>query len=315
MSYTNPVIDADFPDPSVIYVDGQGYYAYGTHDCFSPTINNILICHSHDLIHWSQPEGALKEMPDWAKNCNRFWAPHVVKVKDEFRLYYAAEPDTRDGMCLAMAISDTPTSFRDIGYPLAKEPGSTYQMIDPCFFTDPKTGSSFLYYGSAHEPIWVVKMADDGRSFISDPEPVLYPVANSCFEKLREGAFVTFNSRWNRYFLWVSGSNTWAADSYAVAVYWSAHPAIEFKKIPGEHIILKPNKYWDSPGQCCIIKDRANVEWMVYHAVDRKQKFIEGTDRFLRKMCMDKIEYTKDGWPFITTGSPSFTEHTGPLTN
>ena len=40
--YQNPVVDDDFPDPVIIDVDGQGYYAYATHDEFSPTINNIF---------------------------------------------------------------------------------------------------------------------------------------------------------------------------------------------------------------------------------------------------------------------------------
>ena len=44
--YTNPLISDDFPDPSVIEVKNQGYFAYATHDESSPTINNILVKHS-----------------------------------------------------------------------------------------------------------------------------------------------------------------------------------------------------------------------------------------------------------------------------
>ncbi|RYE19944.1 MAG: hypothetical protein EOP42_28250 [Sphingobacteriaceae bacterium] len=142
--FTNPLINADFPDPSVIYVSGDGYYAYATHDEFSPTINNIQLSKSDDLVNWSEPIGALIEPPVWAKTCNKFWAPQVVKVADQYRLYYAAESDTKDGMCLALAISDKPYNFKDIGKPLAQVPGSTYKMIDPCFFYDVKSGKSFF---------------------------------------------------------------------------------------------------------------------------------------------------------------------------
>ena len=311
--YTNPVINNDFPDPSVIAVPGNGFFAYATHDDFSPTINNILVRHSTDLIYWSEAAGALKEPPVWAKNCQRFWAPDVHFINNEFRMYFAAEPDTKDGMCLALAISKMPTDFIDIGRPLSRMAGSTYQMIDPCFFADPKSGRHFLYYGSAHEPIRVATLSRDGASFIDEPRIVLRPNENAPFERLREGAFVMYHEKFDRYFMYVSGDNTWEENGYAVSVFWSDDPVKEFKKIPGEHIVLKGNSRWDAPGQCCIIKDAAGDDWIFYHAVDTKERFIKGTDRHLRKMCMDKIKYTEDGWPFIEGGSPSFQMQNGPV--
>lgn len=170
----------------MICVEGEGYFAYATHDEFSPTVNNVLVKHSWDLVHLSASYGALSSPPVWAKNCRRFWSPHVVKVNDIFHLYYAAEPDTRDGMCLAFAMSQRATGFTDCGYPLSRIQGSTYQMIDPCFFIDPVTRKNFLYYGSAHEPIRVVDTAADGKTFVSAPVEVLYP-GEGTFHSLREG--------------------------------------------------------------------------------------------------------------------------------
>ncbi|RYY07962.1 MAG: hypothetical protein EOP43_01665 [Sphingobacteriaceae bacterium] len=297
IKFTNPLINADFPDPSVIFVPGEGYYAYATHDEFSPTINNIQLSKSEDLVNWSEPVGALTEPPVWAKTCNKFWAPQVVKVGHQYRLYYAAEPDTKDGMCLALAISNEPHGFKDIGKPLAQVPGSTYRMIDPCFFYDAKSGKNLLYYGSAHEPISVVELADDGFSIISKPIDVLQPKPGVKFETLREGAFVTYQSKFDRYFLWVSGDNTWAENGYAVSVFWSDDPQKEFQPIPANHLILKPSKNWDAPGQNCIITDAEGNDWIIYHAVDANDRYVAGTDRFKRKMCMDKIVYDDNGWP------------------
>ena len=311
--YKNPLINTDFPDPSVLYVEGDGYYAYGTHDSFSPTVNSIQVSYSKDLLNWTEPTKALVEQPEWAKECQMFWAPHVVKVGNEYRMYYSADPDTHDGMCLALAISSGPIDFKDIGGPLMKIPGSTYAMIDPCFFIDPKSGKHLFYYGSAEEPIRVVELDENGKLFISAPKEVLYPNPLNKFERLREGAFVTYNEKCDRYFLYVSGSNTWETDGYAISVYYSHDPESEFKKIPTEHSILKSNKYWDAPGQNCIITDAAGDEWLIYHAVDHNDRFIENTDKFKRKMCMDKIQYTKDGWPFIENASPSFENQVAPL--
>ena len=86
-----------------------------------------------------------------------------------------------------------------------------------------------------------------------------------------------------------------------------------FIKIPGEHVTIQPNAHWDSPGQNCIIQDVAGKEWIIYHAVDTKDRFIAGTNIFLRKMCMDRIEYTNDGWPYVKNASPSFEVQIGPV--
>jgi arabinan endo-1,5-alpha-L-arabinosidase len=310
--YTNPLSNDDFPDPSVIEVKGKGYYAYGTHDEFSPTINNILIKHSWDLVHWSESTGALLHPPDWAKQCHRFWCPHIIEINKEFRLYYAAEPDTKDGMCLALATSKSPFDFIDSGEPISRLKGSTYQMIDPCVFVDPVSKKHLLYYGSAHEPIKVVELAQDGKTFISTPLNVLYP-GDGTFHKLREAAFMTYNETWKRYFLWVSGDNAWAEKSYAVSVFWSDNPINNFEKIPGEHVIIQPNSNWDSPGHSSIVLDMKGNEWIFYHAVEATDRFIAGTDRFLRKMCMDRILYTNDGWPYVKNASPSFGKQEGPI--
>lgn len=157
-----------------------------------------------------------------------------------------------------------------------------------------------------------MELSPDGRTFMCEPIEVLHP-GEGIFHQLREGAFISYNATWKRYFLWASGSNTWAEKSYAVSVYWSNDPVAIFQKIPGEHVVLQPNEHWDSPGHNSIIEDEEGNEWMIYHAVDTNDRFIPGTDRFLRKMCMDRIFYTSEGWPYIKKGSPSFEVQTGPV--
>ncbi len=71
-------------------------------------------------------------------------------------------------------------------------------------------------------------------------------------------------------------------------------------------MIVQGNSYWDSPGQNCIIKDEEENEWITYHAVERKDRLIKGTNVVLRKMCLDRIFYTSDGCPYVENNSPSF---------
>ena len=306
--YTNPLIPTDFPDPSILYVPGTGYFAYGTHDEFSPTVNSIQVSFSEDMVRWSDPVATLTAPPMWATTSQKFWAPDVKKVGKEYRLYYSCEPDTKDGMCLALAKGTNPLQYTDVGAPIARLPGSNYQLIDPCFFINPKSGTHYLYYGSGHEPIRVAELSKDGTKFISEPIPVLWPNDASKYERLREGAYVTYKKECDRYFLWVSGSNTWEKDSYAITVFWSNSPTAEFRPIPDNHVVLKGNDRWDSPGQNCIIADTEGQEWIIYHAVHTTDPYLDpaaGEKRFKRLMCKDQVHYTKDGWPFILNGSPS----------
>jgi arabinan endo-1,5-alpha-L-arabinosidase len=286
--FNNPLINTDFPDPSVIYVEGDGYYAYGTHDEMSPTINNVQVSFSKDLMHWSKPTGALREMPEWAKTCQKFWAPHVVQVEDEFRMYYSAEPDHKQGMAIGMATSKRPVNFLDISEPLFS--ADSYKMIDPCYFIDWITGRHFLYYGSAHEPIRVVEMEKDGRTIKGEPIDLIHPDPRP-YESLREGAFVSYKKEFNRYYLWVSGNNTWKSGEYGITLFYSESPTGPFERYG---LVLKEGEEWDAPGQNCILE---NI--IFYHAVDRKDPYLPGTNIFKRKMCSKNIEWTVDGWPVL----------------
>jgi arabinan endo-1,5-alpha-L-arabinosidase len=111
----------------------------------------------------------------------------------------------------------------------------------------------------------------------------------------------------------VSGDNTWAEKSYAVSVFWSDDPLSVFQKMPDDQLVIQPNDVWDSPGHNCIIQDALGQEWVCYHAVDTTDRYIAGTDRFFRKMCMERVFYTADGWPYVKGGSPSYQEQEGPV--
>jgi arabinan endo-1,5-alpha-L-arabinosidase len=292
-TFKNPLINADFPDPSLIFVPGEGYYAYGSHDEFSPTINNIQVSFSKDLENWSKPSGALSQLPKWAETCEKFWAPHVVFFEGEYRMYYSAEPDDKKGMAIALAVSRTPTDFEDIGTPLFS--AESYKMIDPCYFIDPVSGRHFLYFGSAHEPIRVIEMEESGRVVKGDPIDLVFPEQRK-YESLREGAFVSYKKEWNRYYLWVSGNNTWKSGEYAVTLFISSSPTGPFERY---ETLLKEDDRWDAPGQNSLVTDEEGNDYIFYHAVDRKDPYIPGTQIFLRKMCAAPILYSKDGWPKV----------------
>src|SRR4051794_37221691 len=76
-TYANPVLDADFPDPSVLRAPDGTYYAYATQTKRAGKWINIQVARSNDLTHWRVLGDALLK-PSWASKTQDFWAPHVI---------------------------------------------------------------------------------------------------------------------------------------------------------------------------------------------------------------------------------------------
>ena len=80
MTYTNPVIGGDYPDPSILRV-GEDFYM--THSSFE-YVPGLLVWHSRNLIDW-QPIGyALTNY------VGSVWAPDITKHDDTYYIYFPA---------------------------------------------------------------------------------------------------------------------------------------------------------------------------------------------------------------------------------
>src|SRR5215204_5466342 len=77
VTYTNPVFDEDFPDPTVIDAGGGWFYAYATQGDVAGRVQNIQVARSRDLIAWERAGDALPVKPSWASQTQLFWAPDV----------------------------------------------------------------------------------------------------------------------------------------------------------------------------------------------------------------------------------------------
>jgi beta-xylosidase len=72
-----PVIDINFPDPTIISVDGI-WYAFATNDQNEHI--NVQIASSKDFSNWTvHDHDALPTLPDWAVEpwTSQVWAPDV----------------------------------------------------------------------------------------------------------------------------------------------------------------------------------------------------------------------------------------------
>src|SRR5213075_1122009 len=70
-TFTNPVLNRDFPDPFVLKV-GDTYYAYATNG----NGKQVQTLTSKDLVHWSPGPDALPQVGPWSFPGNT-WAPEA----------------------------------------------------------------------------------------------------------------------------------------------------------------------------------------------------------------------------------------------
>ena len=194
-TYQNPVLDEDFPDPTIIRAADGWYYAYGTQTKVKGQILNMQVARSRNLVHWELLADALPQKPAWARQTQKLWAPHVSEHAGRYYLYYSALPDGEDGYCLAVATANDPAGpFIDIGQPLRC--GAGFLNIDPMAFDDPATGQRLLYWGSGFGPLLVQELAPDRISFApgSVAQALVHPVTDdddpANYQRLLEGSWV-----------------------------------------------------------------------------------------------------------------------------
>ncbi|UOR04608.1 glycoside hydrolase family 43 protein [Hymenobacter aerilatus] len=314
-TYTNPILDDDFPDPTIIRAVDGWYYAYGTQTKRDGVIINLQVARSQDLVHWEWLGEALPHKPTWADATQRLWAPHVSEIDGRYYLYYSAQPNGGGGLCLAVATAEHPTGpFADKGEPLLC--GAGFEAIDPMAFDDPVTGQRLLYWGSGFGPLRVRELTPDRLSFAPDSEEVqlVQPDGGADeYQHLIEGSWVVLRNEW--YYLFYSGNNCCGPDAhYGVMVARARHATGLFETLAQatgrpDSTILVGNAHWHAPGHNCLITDAAGQDWLAYHAIDPRQPTFDaindeqGYSR--RVMLLSRVVY-ENGWPrVLPDGTPN----------
>ena len=158
-TYTNPVINADYPDPDIIRV-GTDYYMVSSSFVAMP---GIPICHSKDLINWEiighaydsitfQPQYRMEnEKTAYSRLC---WAP---TIRFHEGTYYIGVNIADDGF--VMFKSSNPEG----PYTMHK---FDKRLYDPGFFID-DDGKKYVTHGKGK--IYLTRLKDDGTGVL-DPE-------------------------------------------------------------------------------------------------------------------------------------------------
>jgi len=305
----NPVLNQDFPDPTIILALDGNYYAYATNAQHDGKMINIQVATSTDLFHWNYVGDALPQKPTWANTTQNYWAPDVLydaSIKQYVMFYCAKNDDTSYGMCIGVAFSSKPTGpFVDKGTALMK--GKEFTVLDPMAMIDPKTKKHVMYWGSDFAPISATQLTDDWKDTVSNStKPIVFPNKEKNYTKLLEGAWVDYHD--GKYYLYYSGDNCCGDNAnYAVMVARSDNAFGPFTtlgstKADNSSVILAKDNTWTAPGHNSIVDDKNGNVFIAYHANWKHEsdssKALKQNKYVRRVMCIEPVEY-KNGWPVV----------------
>jgi len=336
--YVNPVsrsFSDTYADPSVIKGTDGYWYAFGTSDPLreGEKVRHLLpMSRSRDLVNWTYLGDAFSEAtrPAWADTARdaSLWAPEIHRVGKEYRLYYVVTEttvtDEPNDNAIGMAAGPTPAGpWTDSGAPVvgprrggAGEPGNFRWTFDPDVVTD-TDGSQHLYYGSYYGGIFHTRLDATGRRAVGEATQV-------AIDNKFEGAYVTRKGGY--WYLFASTANCCAGPTtgYSVQVGRSRSLTGPFvdqqgvrltdSRAGGTPVLYQNGNRWIGAGHNTVATDDAGQDWIVYHAIDRADPYLDGTDGINeRPMLIDRLDWP-GGWPVVRGGcGPSATPQRAPL--
>ncbi|MET0693331.1 MAG: family 43 glycosylhydrolase, partial [Propionibacteriaceae bacterium] len=328
---TNPASQSfadTFADPSIIEAKDGWWYAYSTADPLragdEPGIMHIA--RTRDFITWDYQGTVFNDSnrPSWATETSGLWAPDIRYIGGRYVLYFTVTDTTLnpgDDSAIGAATAPTPTGpWTPQDQPvIAPRPGNGGFLwtFDPAGFTD-VDGQRYLYFGSYNGGLWASKASADGLTATSEPTMV-------AIDNRYEGAYVVRHDNW--YYLMGSAANCCAGPTTGYSVFSgrSRSPLGPFvdadgislldSRVGGTTLVTQNGNRWIGAGHHAIATDHAGRDFLVYHALDRNQPWLDEPYEINRRpMLVDRIDWV-DGWPRTRAGAgPSDTPQPAPVT-
>ncbi|MFF2267873.1 family 43 glycosylhydrolase [Cellulosimicrobium cellulans] len=317
----SPVVDANFPDPDILLVDGV-YHAYATNH----QGQNVQHRTSTDLVTWSAPTDAAPDLGAWVSESCTFapggatdrcvWAPEVSAVEGGYALYYTARDATSPRQCLGVALSDTPDGpFVPVGDdPIVCPNGEAGTedlggAIDAATFLD---GDQLYLLWKADGNcctgktaiIFAQPLSPDGATLTGPPVELIR------VDKPYEGRVVegpTLLQRDGTYYLFYS-ANDFGGGGYRTSYATASSLAGPWTKATTE--LLTSDRFQGDvrgPGGQDVVTAPDGSDAIVFHGWNEAFTY--------RAMYVADLEWTAAGVPFVPQASDRYQAEDGAVTN
>lgn len=308
-------------DPSIKKF-GDYYYCYSTDVAYGATVQpGIQIRKSKDLVQWTFVGWVFNGvLPAMGANFisqaggtpyQALWAPYVLKVGSEYRLYYSLSSAVARLSVIGLATASSPEGpWTEKGIVETSKNDASVQTnsIDPTVVVTP-SGDHWMYYGSAWDGIYIVKLdATTGLAATSGDKGKR--IANRGFTAGTyngniEGAEIIYNAALNKYFLFISYD--WLQTKYNVRVGRSDSPQGPFLDFKGDDLnlnedhgpmIIAPYQFaghsgWQGTAHPGVFDD-GNGQYFIAH------QGRPGIDSYYMDLHVRRLLWTTDGWPVAT---------------
>ncbi|WP_439694815.1 arabinan endo-1,5-alpha-L-arabinosidase [Mucilaginibacter sp. AW1-7] len=307
-------------DPSIKKF-GDYYYCYSTDVGFGIDVRSGLqIRRSKDLVQWEYVGWVFSSLPAQGSAYitgkggtpfNSLWAPYVMKVGSEYRLYYSLSSAVARLSVIGMATATSPEgpwTEKGVVVTSANDASIQTNAIDPTVVTT-TAGEQYMYYGSAWDGIYILKL-DASTGLAASPGDKGKRIANRGFTGGKyngniEGAEVIYNPDLKKYFLFISYD--WLQTKYNVRVGRGDSPTGPFYDYNGQDIntnvdhgpmILAPYQFnghggWQGTGHCAVFDDGSGQYFMAHQGRP-------GVNSYFMDLHVRKISWTPDGWPVVS---------------
>ncbi|SEA07156.1 arabinan endo-1,5-alpha-L-arabinosidase [Arachidicoccus rhizosphaerae] len=304
-------------DPSIKKF-GDYYYCYSTDAAYGITVRpGIQVRKSKDLVEWDFVGWVFNGLPTLGSNYitqkggtpnDGIWAPYVMKVGAEYRLYYALSSSTARLSAIGLATASSPTGpWTEKGLVVTSANDASIQTnaIDPTVIAT-NSGEYYMYYGSAWDGIYVLKL-DPSTGLAASSGDKGTRIANRGFTS---GAYngnieapeIIYNAELKKYYLFIAYD--WLSTKYNTRVCRADNPTGPFYDFNGadantsiDHgpMITAPYKFtghagWQGVSHVSVFDDGAGQYFIAHQG--RPSANIYFMDLHVRKLF-----WTAEGWP------------------